>query len=72
MLGQGKKAGDILEGTEMAVEGATTAKSAYELSQKYEVELPIAEGIYNVIYHHKSPKDIVKDLMLRSPKPERD
>lgn len=70
MLGKGKRAKEIVEETEMVVEGVTTTKSAYELSQKYGVDMPITREIYNVIYNEKSQKEIVKDLMLRSPKPE--
>ena len=70
MLGKGKKAKDIVKETEMVVEGVTTAKSAYELSRKHNVDMPITREIYNVIYKDKSPREVVKDLMLRSPKPE--
>jgi glycerol-3-phosphate dehydrogenase (NAD(P)+) len=70
MLGKGNKTNDILKETEMVVEGVTTAESAYELSRTYGVDMPITCEIYNVIYKDKSPKDVVKDLMLRSAKPE--
>ena len=70
MLGMGKKTEEILKGTEMIVEGITTAKSAYELSRKYKISMPITLEIYNLIYKNKSPKDVVSDLMLRSPKQE--
>ena len=70
MLGKGKKVADIVKETEMVVEGVTTTKSAYLLSKKFGVEMPITNEIYNVIYNDKSPKDVVKDLMLRSPKAE--
>jgi glycerol-3-phosphate dehydrogenase (NAD(P)+) len=70
MLGKGEKAKDIVKKTEMVIEGVTTTKSAYELSRTYGVDMPITCEIYNVIYGEKPPKDVVKDLMLRSPKPE--
>lgn len=70
MLGEGKKADDIIKQTEMVVEGVTTAKSAYELSKRYKIEMPITREVYEIIYNGKSPKDVVKDLMLRSAKPE--
>jgi len=70
MLGKGRKVKEIVAETEMVVEGVTTAKSAYQLSQKFGVDMPITREIYNVIYNEKSPRDVVKDLMLRSPKPE--
>ena len=70
MLGKGESTEDIMKKTEMAVEGVTTANSAYQLSRKYGVIMPITQEIFNVIYKNKSPKDAVQDLMLRSPKPE--
>ena len=70
MLGTGKKTKDILSETEMVVEGVTTVKSAHELSKKYSVDMPITLEVYEIIYNGKSPKDVVKDLMLRSAKPE--
>ncbi len=70
MLGSGKSAKDIVDQTEMVVEGVTTAKSAYELSKKYNVDMPITREVYEIIYNGKSPNDVVKDLMLRAAKPE--
>jgi glycerol-3-phosphate dehydrogenase (NAD(P)+) len=70
MLGTGKTVKDILGQTEMVIEGVTTVKSAYELSRKYDVDMPMTREIYEIIYDGKSPKDVVKDLMLRSAKPE--
>jgi len=70
MLGKGKKADDIIKETEMVVEGVTTAKSAFELSKKYNVDMPLTREVYEIIYKNKSPKDVVKDLLLRSAKPE--
>ncbi len=70
ILGSGKKVKDIISQTEMVVEGVTTTKSAYELSKKYNVDMPITREVYEIIYNGKSPKDVVKDLMMRSAKPE--
>lgn len=70
MLGKGKRVDEIVGRTEMVVEGVTTAKSAYELSGRYNVEMPITREVYEVIYKNKPPKDVVKDLMRRSAKPE--
>ncbi len=69
-LGKGKKPGRILKDTEMAIEGAPTAKSAYQLAARYNVEMPITEQIYKILYKNKSPAAAVKDLMLRPIKPE--
>jgi glycerol-3-phosphate dehydrogenase (NAD(P)+) len=69
-IGKGKSLKDILKRTEMVVEGVATAKSAFELSRKYDVEMPITAEIYKVLYESKDPKAAVRDLMTRSPKTE--
>jgi glycerol-3-phosphate dehydrogenase (NAD(P)+) len=69
-LGQGIKLQEILNQTRSVAEGVATAESAYELSQKYSVDMPIIEQVYNVIYKNKDPFLAVKDLMDRSLKTE--
>jgi len=69
-IGKGKKLTDILKETDMVVEGVATAKSAHDLSKKYNVEMPITEEIYKALYENKDPKKAVHDLMTRSPKNE--
>lgn len=69
-MGKGKKPKDVIESTEMAIEGFTTAKSAYELSKKLKVDMPITNEIYEIIYNGKDPEAAVRSLMTRSPKDE--
>jgi glycerol-3-phosphate dehydrogenase (NAD(P)+) len=69
-LGQGMKIKDILSQTRSVAEGVETAESAYELSKKYNIEMPIVEQVYKVIYDDKDPALAVKDLMERSLKSE--
>lgn len=69
-LGQGIKLAEILNQTRSVAEGVTTAESAYELSKKYNIEMPIVEQIYKVLYQYKEPSIAVKDLMERSLKSE--
>ena len=70
-IGKGKDPDDIIKSMQMVVEGVTTAKSALSLSKKINIEMPITEKIYEVLYEKKNPKDAVKDLMGRSLKAER-
>lgn len=70
-LGKGKKLDVILEELGMVAEGVRTAKSAYELSKREGVEMPIAEQVYQVLYENKSPTQAMKDLMSRPLKEER-
>lgn len=69
-LAQGMKLSDILTQTKMVAEGVATAESAFELSQKYQIETPIIEQVYQVIYKDKDPAVAVYDLMNRPLKPE--
>ena len=70
-IGKGKKLNDILKETDMVVEGVVTTKSAFDLSKKYNVEMPITCEIHKVLYGNKDPKIAVHDLMTRSPKIEK-
>lgn len=69
-IAKGEKMKDIIKSTASIIEGATTAEAVYMLSQKYKVEMPIAEQVYLVIYKNKSPIKAFKDLMGRKRKPE--
>ena len=51
-------------------EGLPTTKSAYHLSLKYRVDMPIVREVYSVLYRNKSPRKAVKDLMGREKKEE--
>lgn len=69
-LGQGLKLKDILDQMKSVAEGVPTAESAYSLSKKYGIEMPIVEQIYKVLYEDKDAVLAVKDLMERSLKSE--
>ena len=49
----------------MAVEGVYTIKSAYMLSKKIGVTMPITEKLYEVLKGTKSAAEAVDDLMRR-------
>ncbi|MEW5757882.1 MAG: NAD(P)H-dependent glycerol-3-phosphate dehydrogenase [Candidatus Omnitrophota bacterium] len=69
-IGKGKSLKTILKNFKMVAEGVPTAKSAYILSNKFNVEMPISEQVYLVLYKNKSPKQAVFDLMTRAKKHE--
>lgn len=47
------------------VEGYYAAEMAYILAKKYNVDVPIIEQCYNVLYNNLDVKNVVRDLMLR-------
>ncbi len=72
-LGRGKKIEEVIASMGMVVaEGVKTAKSLRELSAKLNVETPIAEAIYAVLYDGKNPSVALDELMTRKAKDEHD
>ena len=69
-IGKGKKLKEILSEMKMVAEGVPTAKSAFELSQKMKIELPIIEEVYRILYEDANPIESTRSLMLRSLKEE--
>jgi glycerol-3-phosphate dehydrogenase (NAD(P)+) len=69
-VGKGKKIKKINQGMQMVAEGVPTTKSAYKLSLKYKVDMPITREVYLVLYQKKSPLKAVKDLMTRQKREE--
>lgn len=65
-LGQGMTLSGILSSTKSVAEGVATSLSAYELSQKTGVEMPIVEQVYKVLHKGKSPAAAVNVLMNRA------
>jgi glycerol-3-phosphate dehydrogenase (NAD(P)+) len=70
-IGKGRKLDDILNEMVMVAEGVKTTRSAYQLSQKYNVEMPIAEQVYQILFEGKDARDALKELMMRGPKEEK-
>lgn len=70
-LGQGKTLEEILAGMTMVAEGVTTTESAKALAVKYNIEMPIVEEIYKILFENKDHRQATTDLMLREPKDER-
>jgi glycerol-3-phosphate dehydrogenase (NAD(P)+) len=45
-------------------------KSAVALARKFNIEMPIAEKMYSVLYEGRRPHDAIHDLMERKLKEE--
>jgi len=69
-IGKGKTLKQIYKHLQMVAEGVPTAKSAYTLSKKYRVDMPITEQVYRLIYKNKPPLQAVRDLMTRRSREE--
>lgn len=70
LIGQGYTLDETIEKVHMVVEGVYSTKAVYELAQKYNVDMPIVNEAYNVLYNSKNPKQAVLELMKREKKDE--
>ena len=52
------------------IESIDNIDVAYKLAQKYNVEMPIVNAVYDVLYNGLDPKTAVENLMTRTLKEE--
>ena len=64
-LAAGKSVADALAEIGQVVEGYTAARAVHAVAQRENVEMPIVDGIYRILYENAPAKDVVKDLMTR-------
>ena len=69
-IGQGDTLDDIVSKMNMVAEGIKTTKSVYDWSKKLNVEMPITEAVYRILFEEEDPKDMLYDLMTRNAKEE--
>lgn len=72
LLGKGNSLDDVLSKMNMVVEGVRTTKAAYQLGKNLNVEMPITNGLYDILFNDKDPKLVVEQLMNRDKKQEMD
>lgn len=70
LLATGKTLAQAESELKMVAEGVKTAISAYNLGKKLNIETPIIDEIYEVLFNNKKPQQAVYDLMTRIPKAE--
>lgn len=70
MLARGKTIEDITGSMDMVAEGVNTTKAVYSIASREDIELPITESIYDIIYNKEEPIKSVNMLMQRKFKSE--
>lgn len=65
LIGQGHTMEEAIKEVNMVVEGINSAKAAYAMAKKHNVEMPITEKVYDVLFNGVNAKDAVNELMLR-------
>lgn len=69
-LGKGETLDAILGEMHAVAEGVKTAQAVHELAERHAVEMPISREVHGMLVLGTSPRDALRNLMLRDPKPE--
>lgn len=70
LMGEGKTLEEAREQIGMVIEGVDNIEVAYELAKRYNVDMPIVNAVYDMLYNNLSPKEGVIRLMTRDKKQE--
>ena len=70
-LGEGRSLPEILLDLGEVAEGVITTRSAWELARKENIDMPITEQIYSLLYEDKTPHAALQDLFNRERRAER-
>lgn len=68
LIGKGATIEETRAEIGMTIESIDNIKTAYALSKKYNLEMPIINAAYKVVFENFDPKQAVEDLMSREPK----
>jgi len=69
-IGQGQTAEEALAATESVVEGVATCQSVVSLAGRHNIEMPITQAVYQVLFKSKPVHEAIADLMKRKLKAE--
>lgn len=70
LIGKGYTVAQARQEIGMVIESIDNIEVAYALAKKYNIEMPIVNAVYDVLYNHLNPKDAVTMLMTREKKSE--
>ena len=70
LVGEGLSLDEVKKEVGMVIESLDNIEVAYKLKEKYNVEMPIVDEVYNVLYNGEKPQDAVCKLMQRAKKDE--
>jgi len=70
MIGEGDDLKTSLSKMTMVVEGVKTCKTAYHLAKELNIETPIIDAVYDVLFNEIEPSIVIRQLMSRELKSE--
>ncbi len=69
-MGEGASAQEAAKKVGMVVEGINAIPAAVRLAEKYQVDMPIVQAVYDIVAGNENPVDAVSRLMQRDKKHE--
>ena len=69
-IARGETLSQIEESTAMVAEGVETTKAVKQISSNMDIEMPITNEVYEILFNNKNPHQALKELMKRRLKPE--
>ena len=69
-LGRGQTLDQITSTMQMVAEGIPTTRSAYECARRLNIDTPITDEVYALLYAGKTPAHAMQDLLKRDQKAE--
>ena len=70
LIGQGKSLEEAKQEVGMVIESVDNIEVAHELGKLHNIEMPIVEAVYGILYEGLKPQDAVNMLMNRAKKSE--
>lgn len=70
IIGEGGTVEEAKQKIGMTIEAIDNIQTAYQLSRKYNVEMPIVESVYDILFNNLKPQQAVTNLMTREAKQE--
>lgn len=70
-IGKGRTLEDVQNEMGMVAEGLHTAQAAYDLAEKYDLDMPISKAVYTLLFEGGRPQETVQRLMKQPAKRER-
>ena len=72
LIGSGKTLEETKKEVGMVIESIDNIEVAYKLSKKHNINMPIVNVVYDVLYNNLDPKQAINMLMTRNPRDEKE
>ena len=70
-LAKGISLEEILKKMDNVAEGISTTKAVIPMARELQIQFPIGEAVYNILFNGSNPSKVAELLMERKPKQEK-